>query len=183
MTPLGPDLDRLRDLLAELDDTWLTAGLPIAHHARPGLTGDEVRRQCRALDLEPPAEVVTWFEWHDGARVHHAIRPENCVGVGNFVLLSLTEALERVVSHWQPNDPTRPSWGPSWRDGWIPLAATGTGTSVVVDCRLPADAPSPVRIFHRDDDAHADVVDHPSVAALVEDWIAQIRASHPAVAH
>ena len=183
--PVQPDPERLRALLAELDDAWSAAGLPIAHHTRPGLDPDEVRRQCHALDLEPPVELVTWFGWHDGTDVRHAVRRANHVGIDHLTLISLTEALEIVVAHWQPTDPTRPSWGLAWRDGWVPIAREGNGTVLVVDCRRPAHEPSPVRRFHPDDDAHADVVHHASIADLAADWAARLRApagTAPAVA-
>ena len=175
MLPVHPEIERLRELLAELDDAWRAAGLPIARHTRPGLDPDEVRRQCHALDLEPTAELVAWFGWHDGTDVRHAVRRANYVGVDHLTLISLTEALEIVVAHWQPTDPTKPTWGVAWREGWVPIAREGNGTVLVVDCRRPADEPSPVRRFHPDDDAHAEVVHYPSVAELAADWVARVR--------
>lgn len=60
----GPGL--LSELLGVWESELRAVGFPIDVATNPGISADEVARVYGSADLEPPAEVVTWFAWRNG---------------------------------------------------------------------------------------------------------------------
>ena len=88
-------LQRLREGLARLETTWSRFSLPIATSAQPGLAESTVRETFSALDLEAPAELITWFGWHNGALTDPYLRE----ALPGWWLLRLDECVERFLFH------------------------------------------------------------------------------------
>src|SRR4051794_14350146 len=55
------------ELLNELEHQWRMQKAPIASTVRPGASTDMLQSAFTDLGLRVPAEVRTWWGWHDGA--------------------------------------------------------------------------------------------------------------------
>jgi len=91
----GAHVVRLRAGLTRLEATWSRLGLSVATTAEPGLEEGVVVETFAALDLEAPAELVTWFGWHNGARGD----PYTREAVPGWWLLRLDECVDRFLFH------------------------------------------------------------------------------------
>jgi cell wall assembly regulator SMI1 len=80
----------------------------------------------RVFAGEPvPAELETWFRWHDGQKGTTPPNPED-----NRTLLSINEAI-RAYQFWRDE---AQSDQPAWPASWVPLFENGAGDYVVYDC-------------------------------------------------
>lgn len=57
----------LADALGALEDRWRELDLPVAAGLQPGLSEDEIRAAWAPRAIVPPAEIITWFSWHNGS--------------------------------------------------------------------------------------------------------------------
>lgn len=135
-TRLGPSVDRpspelLTELLSELDQCLRQAGVP-ADALRPGLHCEVIRSRAAAAGLTFHPEVVTWFEWQNGASPE---RSEIVHALPQVRLASLNEALARyadtqeMLETWSEDPELREMhWG---RDtGWLALVDESSGLTV-----------------------------------------------------
>jgi hypothetical protein len=123
----------LAELFPELEEAIRAAGAgSVLDDLNPGLSEDQIRTEFARINLRPPDEVVTWFQWHNGGSGSVAFTPF-------FALLPL----QRAIENYQKQELGTEPW--QYRPGW--LAYAGTGLPSLVDCNgNPAD-PAPVR-FH-----------------------------------
>lgn len=63
---MAADLDRLAELLDEWEHHWHRLGRPIAEHAQPGASDEEIAAAETRSGLTLPAEARAWFHWHNG---------------------------------------------------------------------------------------------------------------------
>jgi hypothetical protein len=61
---MATDLDAA---LVRLEVALRAYGAPVAASFRPGLEPADIRRALAAEDLHAHEDVVTWWQWHDGA--------------------------------------------------------------------------------------------------------------------
>ena len=57
---------RLREALERLGGAIQALGYPVRDGLRPGLDEAEIRAQLAPLAIDPPADLITLFEWHNG---------------------------------------------------------------------------------------------------------------------
>jgi len=136
-------------------------------HLRPGLTDEEIDALTARLPHRLPAELRTWYGWHDGAKLDLPVGPWH---LGNGLnLLPLQVAVER---HDFLAQPELRSGVPAvdFRDEWLPICWFGT-CYIAVDTSGDASAPCPVHAL----DTHGDIewtkVRAPSLLAMVLMWV------------
>jgi hypothetical protein len=64
--PGGAVAPGLHRMLRRLEGIWAEQGMPVVDHLAPGISPDELVARLAPLGLEPPHELSTWFEWHNG---------------------------------------------------------------------------------------------------------------------
>src|SRR5664279_4373063 len=63
---LGRLLMALIDALERLETIWRGLGTPAAQALRPGIPAGEVETELASIGLTPPADLLTWYRWHNG---------------------------------------------------------------------------------------------------------------------
>lgn len=133
-TPDGPAVADaspalLRQLLSELDSQLLSMGIPVADWLNPGIGGEQISSQLRAVGLYPSEELLVWFGWCNG-RVRDP-KTRGAIGrpLPEFDISSLGEAVEfyRTLSNKQFDFGAGP--------GWLMLVNSNWG--LAVDCSRP----------------------------------------------
>jgi hypothetical protein len=171
-------VDRLRASLAGLSEVWSRHGFWVAESAAPGLDEREIRRQLTAYDLDPPAELLTWWGWHNGVLdPEGANQPDlyRSSGIDLWALISLDEAIE-IMRAWRVAA-DRASAGDValrddvWPQGWLPILGGGSD-SLIMRCDGPLRGS--LTIKERDEPANATDVKAASIAELVENAITVI---------
>jgi hypothetical protein len=181
----GNDQSRLRAALARLERTWSRLGLAIADAAAPGLDEEVVRSTLSVLDLEAPAELVTWFGWHNGASTSPYMRE----ALPGWWLLTLDECVDRFLSH---RDFGRPE-GWAWVETLFPIMAMDA-YRLLAEVR-PGSPTVPIHVGPRDDEPHGPyasslldliefavlLMEGPAVTMNEEHGFLALDRSHPAV--
>jgi cell wall assembly regulator SMI1 len=127
-----PGERQLTELLRQVDSLWHSKGIGIGEHTVPGTSAERVRSALDGLGLGVPAELVTWFTWHDGQDHRDGLIYD--VRVDDLWLLSLDEAVadtefQRSLSAQESG----PDWV-LWPDHWLVLCNDGGGGCLGVDC-------------------------------------------------
>ena len=152
---------------------------------RPGLTEAQVRSRLHELNLEPTAEVLQWFGWHDGARRdgERAIATEIAPGGEFYDLDSLCEgcreAREVTRQLVQSGDDAESAafYGQMWRSTWLPLLHLFGKGDIVVELPGGGAAVSPVHVVWLDAEPEMSArVAWPSIQAFVDDVIARFES-------
>lgn len=117
----------LAGALAALEDRWRELDLPVAAGLQPGLSEEEIRSAWAARGLVPPAEIITWFSWHDGSLPGHP-------GMPGTRILNLERTLEFQEIY---------AMGPE-HGHWIPITADRGGASLCVSAAHPEAGPAKV---------------------------------------
>lgn len=157
------------ELLEELKLRWDRGGWPIASTLQPGLPSDEIERQLAALDLRAPAELRTWWGWHNGAEAKTlgGILPHAFVSLDSAVELTMMMRRIAVEVAGEEDAPT------VWTREWLVLSYDGLGGDLVVDTEADHEV-TPV-LARLSVDAPPDVpVAMPSMGALITTWIDMI---------
>jgi cell wall assembly regulator SMI1 len=167
-------------LLDRLSATWRAHGAPGEEALAPGRIVTSFTSDDGNLHVELPAELRTWWAWHDGPVEARA---------GEWIIgLSLQQMSSRVSCDWWQWSMARaqdlaadaPAGTPNadpdywWRPSWIPLASDGSGY-IVADCDLGGPDVAPIRRIEWGPDL--DVIARPrtdSFGQLVEWWIEAI---------
>ena len=178
-------LGRLRAGLARLEATWSRFDLPIATSVQPGLSEVAVRETFAGLDLHAPAELVTWFGWHNGALTDPYLRE----AMPGWWLLRLDECVERFVFH---RDPGR---GEGWPEvEWLFPFMGMDGYRLLAEVQ-PGSPTTPVHVGPSGDSPHGpyassllDLVEHavllmegPAVTFDTTNGFLAVDRSHPDV--
>lgn len=150
--------------LAGFEARIVAQGAPAARLLRPGLADDQIDALTAHLPFAIPAEVRTWFGWHDGVDTpldDHARLP-----CGD--LLSLTGALSQRESLLAQPVPDALREFRDFCPSWLPIRHGGR--YIVVDCGVAPSDVSPVRTVDFWTEYVWEDVRAPSVTAMVELW-------------
>jgi hypothetical protein len=133
------NLDRLHDLLDQLDSHFVRVGIPQPLPA--GLTEEQIAEETESLPYALPIELRTLYAWHDGlctTRMPMGHPPR-----------SLRESVE--IYHWKREwaiefafalDRTQDEvWPPSWF-----TYSSASGLPPVMDCTVPEGHATPVMV-------------------------------------
>jgi hypothetical protein len=126
--------DKLQALLVALEDRLRSFGAPIADSLQPGLPEHRVRAALAAERVSAPAELVTWWGWHNGTHVAPPKEESGVRQVGEntifdvFHLMSLEDSLRdrRWMRRLYDEDL---EWPDGYLVGWIPLLTSGDITA------------------------------------------------------
>jgi cell wall assembly regulator SMI1 len=169
----------LQYLLADLEAALREVEAPVVDFLRPGLSDEEMDRLCQSHGLVLPGELRAWWGWHNGTDIAAAReRTPRGRGAGLAILAyqpSLEEALDYRVTLMAEAQATSPQVALEqyWRPSYLPLTL-GSNHTWIADLG----AGDAVRVRRMDFlSAHA-VVLAPSLANLVERWVAALRGGH-----
>ena len=166
-----PEDDCLEELLGRLAELWRRQGAPIADHLAAGCGEADLHRLERDHGLTFPAELRTWWGWHDGVERRQPgtrLGVESLVGVGPWEFLSCREALDsralmlRVAGRAE-YPATDDDWDGYWRPSWLPVLAYDAHM-VFVDVDQDHAGQVPVRVW----DAQPDDVVRPRVGSWTD---------------
>ncbi|CAN5351264.1 hypothetical protein BH11ACT3_BH11ACT3_16270 [soil metagenome] len=131
----GPDL--LRELLAEVEAIVASltpqylqserSGVKFWQGPRPGLSEAEIRERLALIGVEPPAEVVTWWSWHDGWEIPLSMSP-----------ITLQRSIQQRTEQ-EDLGTELDQWNPDWL--WV---AGASNDAIAVRCN-PVEEPPLVR--------------------------------------
>jgi cell wall assembly regulator SMI1 len=172
------NLDRLRDLLAQLDDHLSRQQVPLADSWQPGISADQAQTTATAeLGFALPAELVEWFAWHDGIDPHHRGQRGYWLVGSSLLPLSLAGCIEAYRQRrWVASEVARtdPLFAPDqlWPPRWLPWLAHLNPDLLVVDTAVPDGADAPVHVFYSHDALSSSLpVVCPSVTDAVAAWV------------
>jgi cell wall assembly regulator SMI1 len=129
-------MTELTEALDELMAQHRRIGSPVPGYLRPGLPADDVRRRIVAtLGLDPPADVIDPFAWHDGIDEEAWRRDGAGTGFarlfGDAYLAPLADAIRHYRERIETDETTarysmpgealqtwKPSWFPVFSEGW-----------------------------------------------------------------
>lgn len=117
------DVDRLRQALEGFEARLRSQRAPVAHSLRPGLSQAELASLTRGLPFRLPAELRTWFLWHDGAEGDYQLPVMDL-----FPLADALAERQYLLEHPIPAD-LHESMG-FMRPGWLPIGHVATCTFV-----------------------------------------------------
>jgi cell wall assembly regulator SMI1 len=129
------------EALDAFEDALRAAGVALADTLRPPATPETLERLEQSLGFPLPAELRTWWSWHDGAgesgeRCAEAELPPN-----GLRLLSTAESIEvrewfRQLAPQAAEDAPPPRDDPDYLfdPRWVPLLGTPRPAVVVADC-------------------------------------------------
>jgi hypothetical protein len=137
----------LNDALLRLEAEWVRLDAPITGLLRPGLSDIEIDSQTEPLGLTVPAELRTWWRWHDGADLGEQHGFERTIGPGGYALLPLHEAVKRYQLEMEIAENVRGEAPVAWGRSWLPFMVNSGPSRLYVDCdRVTPSAASPVRM-------------------------------------
>jgi hypothetical protein len=163
------------DLLAQMESRWHRQQAPVAATLRPGHPAETLATAFSDLGLDVPAELRTWWTWHDGAD-DSGPGSTKFVGLG-WKLLSVADA--RTVIQEQRARATRidPDHPESlWDWAWLPLCADHYGGIAVVDGTRDLDGPTPIRYTEPELGGSPRPIAAPSLGTAVTWWITALDA-------
>lgn len=147
------DLDLLETLLA----CWVEQDAPILRNLRPGLSDAEMDELAAPLGITLCDEARVWWGWHDGAKTRRPGRNDRSIGSISVRYIPLAEAITLAregheiaekVARGQTGIPAEPRYW--WDPSWLPITPVSRG-SIVLDCAVEPEEPSPIRrIDHTD---------------------------------
>lgn len=162
----------LADALSRLEAILGRSGAAIVSVLHAGIRPAEVSRLLGGVGLEPSAEIVTWFGWHDGAgRLGMPRELIEIVPGGEFhgldhlcgQYLQARSIAEEVTSMPGSILTADDLWNPSW----LPLLRLSGKGFIVADLSDADRAASPVHVVWLDDEpARRARVAWPSVGAF-----------------
>lgn len=164
-------------LLDRLTATWHAHGVPIEEALAPGRVVSSFTSDDEKLHVELPAELRTWWAWHDGMVEDWQGTWPVAPGLTPMSFKESRDWWQWSLEHAQKIAADAPAGTPNadpgywWREGWIPLASDGTGY-IVADCDLGEPDVAPIRRIKWEPDL--DVTSRPrteSFGQLVEWWI------------
>lgn len=145
------DLQRLAELLEQLEAQWHRHGAGIAGVLAPGLSEDQIGELMAPLGLTLPVELRAWWGWHNGTTA----APDDdarIIGPGLFDFISLEDA---IVHYRQARAllPAPVDRDPEqyWHQTWFPvLTHASHGQGIYVDCVVPPGEPTPLYLRSRE---------------------------------
>jgi len=157
-----------------IEDAWRAQGAPTADSLAPGLTADELDAYEAELGYPLPAELRRWWGRHDGTTGGVWSGSPSAVGVGQWHLMSLGEALKWRADLMAENDPPEfpedaDVWEGQWAPWWLPIVHYD-GAVLFLDLKAAtADGDAPVHLWAKiPDDVFS--VRFASLGDLVDRW-------------
>jgi hypothetical protein len=117
----------------------------------PGLSDSQITAQFETIGVRPSDEALVWWRYFDKPNQTGVDFPLHVLPDFEFVSVSQSVAAFRFLRRLAEEN-TEPGRDPdtACATQWIPLFGMGTGGFVALDCRGPADGPSPVRSVRPD---------------------------------
>lgn len=171
------DRRRFTALLERLEARWLQQGAPIAFALAPGLTAGAIEARVGQLAYPLPDEARWWFSWHNGvvARAPGKEQGQRArLGPSTFEALSLEESVRFyhrniVIARETVRSDDVPV-SAYWDTSWFPIAASLHSSFLTVDCSVPPNEPTPIRVVEGQDERRAQVLAG-SLSEVIELWI------------
>lgn len=160
--PAKADTARLERALAGLDTRLHAQQAPAFWQLKAPLSSGEVDVIAADLPFRLPAELRTWFGWHDGA--------DNDSVLPGKQLLPLHLGL--LIRERDLAEPTPPDLVEVWgeiRPTWFPIATAGTA-KIVAECGVGMDEVSSIHVIDHWSGDHWHDVLSPSILFMVETW-------------
>jgi cell wall assembly regulator SMI1 len=137
-------------LLDRLTATWRAHGVPVEEALAPGTDISSFTSNDGSLHVELPAELRTWWAWHDGQvegwegprPLGPALRPMSSMESRDWWQRSIAMAQVAAADAPDGSPQTNPDYW--WRSSWVPLFSDGTGY-LVGDCDLGDPSVAPIR--------------------------------------
>ncbi len=137
-------------------------GVPVDRMLLPGLTDTEIDRVTADLPFRLSDEARTFYRWHNGSR-EEPNGPGDETYVPGATYLSPLDWVVRDYAEWRHYEPGR------FREMWIPLNSRD-GRTIIVDCGVRPDEPSPIYFADSKDSAPWGQVCSPSFANVIDVW-------------
>ena len=162
------------DLLARLESTLRSLGVPWLDSMSPGLSNAQIDQAMAPLGLEAPLEARRWWHWHDGVEVDEE-ESHRARSIGpRFEFLPMWSALE---SHEWQEELARKSGTAErglWRYEWLPIVSAN-GKPITCDCSADPTGLAPIRFVDHHgvagDRDHVKEPDAPSFGEVVNLWL------------
>ena len=136
------------ELLQEFEQRLRDLGAPVVRYWRPGATDAVLASVEHEIGFRLPAEMATWWRWHDGLEPAAGAERADWIGPG-FEPMSIAQALTqfrlardiaaRVGTSIRPAD-----WW--WDPGWLPLVHLPAGW-IVGECTEHPRKTTPLRVI------------------------------------
>lgn len=141
------DVRQLDEALLGTYSARLTAlGVPLDGWESPGLTDAEIDASLAPLGLSLPEEARVLWRWHNGLPL--SVQTNLLGGHGKW-LLSIEEAVELAERHRRMHDDNlcdlATDSDPRYDYAW--LAFFGPQHPLMIDCSVPRNAPTPLRML------------------------------------
>src|SRR4051812_24923109 len=128
-------------LLDRLTATWRAHGVPVEEALAPGRQVTSFTSDDACLHVDLPAELRTWWAWHDGAEEGWQGSWPLVPGLTLMSAATSRDWWQRSIELAKSGAADAPEGTPLadpeywWRQSWIPLASDGNGY-IVADCDL-----------------------------------------------
>lgn len=164
-------------LLSDLEAALREVGAPVVEFLQPGLSDGDMDRLCEPHGLVLPGELRAWWGWHNGTDIAAALertsrgRGATLTGWKTYQP-SLQEALDYRVLLLAEAQEKHAQLAPEqyWRPSYLPLTL-GTNHTWIAELG----SGEAVRVRRMAFDDRHEVVLAPSLANLVERWVAALR--------
>ena len=173
-----PGLDpKLLDELTRFEGLLTDLGALVVQALRPGLGREEFDAIVDRVCPDVPAEVRTWFAWHDGSNDDFADEGDAYVPNG-LPLLSLADAIaesRHMTRTSGPDGSFDPEPGSTWSPTWLPLQQLNWWW-IVADAAGGEDAPAPIHAVSLHVPRPWSEPYLPSITAMVRIWNRHLEA-------
>jgi cell wall assembly regulator SMI1 len=165
-------------LLDELEARWRAQSAPIVGQLRSGIDDATMAELAAPLGLTVPAEVRTWYRWHNGATETEWRKDVEMCGMG-WRFFSLERATKEAVRRRAMalkacNQDQEEADQSFWRWAWLPLADNQHGGVMFVDGRASSDPPRTQVIYTEPEIGTDTPPAAPSLGQVVTWWIEAI---------
>ena len=164
--------ERLREALERLEEAIEALGYPLRDGLRPGLGEAEIRAQLAPLGIDPPADLITLFGWHNGYQTPVGQPSRGLLGP-NLRTISLDRACREYVD-MKISFEEMVKAGSSIGLSWFPVLDFTGWDSIIMNCEEGSPRRGAVTEWSPADDLPSDLPN--TLAEPVERWAGLIES-------